>query len=214
MKPQIKVKTTVDKTALLRGLLEKLTEEDVYIGVPPEKNERPGSPIGNAALSYIHEYGSSANNIPARPHLFPIIRSKRNFVIKRLEKAWEKTLQGDRTATHNALEGIGAALRNAVRARFKSNNWRPLSKKAVAARLKKDAGPAASQMKIVAAKTRERGKEADWSKRRLDAELKAAGARFYPLLDTGTLRDAHDYVIKKRGGHGGVFGVLTADTGE
>jgi hypothetical protein len=223
MKALIKTKVTVDKTALLRQIMAQLTDEDVYIGVPPEKDARPGSPVGNAFLSYVHEYGSARQNIPARPHLMPVIRSKRGFVIKRLEKAWEKTLQGDRGAVRKALEGIGAAVRNAVRSRFMRNNWRPLSKGGQKERMRKlhrryAASGEEKQVILLARKARKALRAADKEKGARQAQLtnpfqaeallKRYGFKFYPLVDTGTLRDAHDYVIKKRVGGG--FGVLTS----
>jgi len=44
---------------------------DVLVGIPSEEDARSDSPIGNAAIGYIQEKGSSKQGIPARPFLEP-----------------------------------------------------------------------------------------------------------------------------------------------
>ena len=225
MKPVVKITQTVDKTAMLRELMARLTDQDVYIGVPPEKDSRPDLPIGNAQLSYIHEHGSPRQNIPARPHLFPVIRSMRAFVIKKLERAWLLTLQGDQGAVQKALEAIGIVGRNLVRRRFLRNSWRPLSLRGQKERMNElirdsetDSGMPKREL-LLMRRTRKKMGATDVvrgvQQRRytnpamLEKMIQRHGFKFYPLHDTGRLMEAHDYVIRKREGKAGVFGVLT-----
>lgn len=44
---------------------------NVLVGIPSEDNARSDSPIGNAAIGYINEFGSPAQGIPPRPFLAP-----------------------------------------------------------------------------------------------------------------------------------------------
>lgn len=65
-KPYIKV--TKDDTQDILNNIKKLAETKVMVGIPQAENTRENSgPIGNAALLFINNYGSPANNIPARP---------------------------------------------------------------------------------------------------------------------------------------------------
>jgi hypothetical protein len=212
MKPVVKVTTKLDKTDVLRKLLLNLTQEDVYIGVPPEKDARPGSDVGNAYLSYMHEHGfinDDGDVVPPRPHLIPSITAMRGNVIKKLERAWIKTLQGDLGATHVALEGIGAMVANRVRVSF--YKWRKLSLAAVAARLEKQPNMSFASMRRAEQALWAISKARRWNRKKHHEAMLIGKARFQPLVDTGTLRDAHDYVIRTRKGAGGVFGVLTGD---
>jgi hypothetical protein len=75
--------------------IRRLTSKRLYIGIPQEKNSRPGEPIGNAALAYIHNFGSPARNIPARPHAIPGIKAALPEMTKYLEQAARAALAGD-----------------------------------------------------------------------------------------------------------------------
>lgn len=66
--------TIIVKTNLIDALNKKmasLIHKDVYVGIPGDAKKRDDGQITNAQLGYIHEKGSPANNIPARPFLIP-----------------------------------------------------------------------------------------------------------------------------------------------
>ena len=71
------VKITIDKVEDVLRAVKTLTRQQILVGVPSENAERqddPGakpSPINNAQLAYVQEFGSPAQNIPARPFLIP-----------------------------------------------------------------------------------------------------------------------------------------------
>jgi hypothetical protein len=74
------------KSDYLAKALNALGSKELVIGIPAEKNERSGdSPIGNAAIGYIHEFGSAAQNIPARPHLREGILDQKEVIKGHLE---------------------------------------------------------------------------------------------------------------------------------
>jgi hypothetical protein len=77
-----------DRVAALTQALEMLTHRAVFVGIPAEFAQRDDdSPINNAAIGYINEYGSPASNIPPRPHLIPGVRAYMPRATERFKKA-------------------------------------------------------------------------------------------------------------------------------
>src|SRR4051812_14059805 len=63
---------TVDNTKKVLQALDILTNTTVLVGVPDDRGGRKeAGPINNAALAYIHDKGSPAAGIPARPFMEP-----------------------------------------------------------------------------------------------------------------------------------------------
>jgi len=87
------IKTTVkgaDKAAAaLRKAIEGfVTEKAVTIGIHEDETARndPDSGITNASLGAVHEFGSDAVNIPARPWLYPGVASGNVEYLKIIEQ--------------------------------------------------------------------------------------------------------------------------------
>jgi hypothetical protein len=78
------VKKIVDRAEELIKAVNELTTSDVLVGIPKKNNARRDSPIGNAALARIHEFGSPAQNIPARPFLYPGVKRIRKQAVAML----------------------------------------------------------------------------------------------------------------------------------
>jgi len=92
--------------ALLAGL--KNLHSDVLVGVPNDTTGRKTVPgekqaMNNATLAYIHDNGSPAANIPARPFMKPGVEEVHERIVKTLEK-------GAQAALHNNPEGVERAL--------------------------------------------------------------------------------------------------------
>ena len=68
------VKVKKDMRNLLKEL-DALAQKRVLVGVPEDADSRGEegykTPIGNAALAYIHDNGSPRQGIPARPFMQP-----------------------------------------------------------------------------------------------------------------------------------------------
>lgn len=62
------------------------SQRRILVGVP-EDSTRRDSPVSNALIAYVHEFGSPANNIPARPFLVPSITAKKEDFAKLLAGA-------------------------------------------------------------------------------------------------------------------------------
>jgi hypothetical protein len=89
------VKVTSDRIDAIISAVAALTKQQVVVGIPAESNERDpedGASIGNADLLAIHEFGSPAANIPARPTLIPGVKAYQPRAIKRLKKAAESAI--------------------------------------------------------------------------------------------------------------------------
>src|ERR1019366_6299725 len=108
------VKVTVDKTDDMMRAVKLLTTRRVLIGIPDvnaarEPSADDPSPINNAALGYIHEFGSPINNIPARPFLVPGVASIKDQAIARLKKAAQAALDPNGAASATGYGAVSAA---------------------------------------------------------------------------------------------------------
>lgn len=184
MKPTVKVTETYDNTAAIRRAVRKLTEQDVFIGIPEDKAAREAAGdtgISNAYLAYIHEHGVPEKNIPARPALVPGIQDIQTEAAEILEATAKKALDGNEAAVETGLNKIGILGQNAVRARFVNNDWAPLADKTLDRRKKvsETVNKKGETVKKMGKSRRERG-------------------AINPLIDTSELRKKYSYVIRKK----------------
>lgn len=130
----------------LRQALSALKEYDLLVGVPADagrkagddgKTARDDAPINNAVLAYIHNNGSPAQNIPARPTLEPGIRDAREKIVNNMEYGAKGALDGRKIAVLDSLTAAGIEAQSAVRARIRSNTPPPLKPKTIAARIRR-----------------------------------------------------------------------------
>jgi hypothetical protein len=126
-----RVTVTKDSVSAVVGALNWLTGRQVLIGIPEAKTERddgePGQPVTNAALLYIHEHGSPAANIPARPTLVPGVEKAEEDALVPLRAAAEAALATDRKKAERFLNQAGVIGMNSARAEINSNVPPPLS---------------------------------------------------------------------------------------
>lgn len=185
MNPQIEVKENLLKLDGIKKAVTKLTDKAVYIGVPAE-TANDGSPhaINNAELSYIHEYGAPARNIPARPHLVPGVERILPEAAKELEDAAKLALDGDAGAVDAAFERIGLAGQSSVRQMFADNDWPALNEKTLNYKpLLKD----------------QNGKPMlDKKGDKMRKPSRKEQGKINPLFVTGALQKSHTYVIRER----------------
>lgn len=180
MTPTISVKQMRDSSAAIKQALKVLETHRVLVGIPEDKSARKaedGAPIGNAALGYIEENGSPANNIPARPFLRPGIKSILADARELLRDSARQALHGNGGAAMTNFNKIGLLAVNAVRAIFVSNDWAPLAPATLEARSRKE----------------------NLGKRRKPGQTLPPPRRSNPLIVTGQLRKALTYVVRGRG---------------
>lgn len=186
----------VDNLAALKQDLADLTRVEVLVGFPEDTSEREdpdGNPveITNAALGYIHDNGEPDLNIPARPFMIPGIEAARDRIIKQLLNCAKRVLApsnnkgGVSINVEQGMQAVGLIAQAALRKKINEGIPPPLSE----------------------ATLRERANRGGKSKGRQGAlwELawRAAGAPAStelakPLIDTGQLRNAINYVIRDR----------------
>ncbi len=109
---------TKDSVAEVIAAVSGLVLKQVLIGVPESNAHRDDGQISNAALAYIHEFGSPSQNVPARPFLRPGVKKATTEAIPQLEKAVRAALDGEKSKVSRALnngERWRAEVRAAVR---------------------------------------------------------------------------------------------------
>lgn len=116
MKKMPTLTITEDNTDLLKDSLSFLQDKQVLVGVPEQEGEREaGDSINNAALLAINEFGSPANNIPARMPLRTGIRNAQDRIAEEFKKAAQKTLSQGRQALETYFERAGIIASQAVK---------------------------------------------------------------------------------------------------
>lgn len=126
-----------DNTALLRKQLAALVDKEVLVGVPDTTAGRTSAkgtsePINNAALAYIHNMGSPAMNIPARPTLEPGIEDRKEQISSIMGATGKRVLAGG--TVDAGFEAVGLTAVAGVKNRITSNTPPPLAPSTLAAR--------------------------------------------------------------------------------
>ena len=134
LKGRAGLRVTKDKTKDVKDAMHHLTLKKVMVGIPAQKASRPGTPINNAALGYIHEHGSPARNIPARPWLVPGTRQAQKDYLPHLKKAAELAMSGDKHSVDVELHSAGIVAVSGVKLYFNTANFVPLRPSTLAAR--------------------------------------------------------------------------------
>lgn len=169
--------------AVVRGLAS-LVKEQVLVGVPDSTTERgdddEAGPMNNATLGYIHEHGSPAANIPARPHLIPGIENAQNKIADRFKKAGQFAMDGKKDKVHAELEKAGLVAQNSVKSMITDGDLEPLAESTLRARARRGRKGAIAELESRAA-----GNAPDNSNAR-------------PLLDTGQYRNSITFVVRNK----------------
>lgn len=179
----------VDRMADMLKAVSVLTGTQIVVGVPKERNERPGESIGNAALAYIHDHGAPEAHIPARPFMEPGMKAVQQQVSDLLQKAGEKAFQGaSEDVILRILHQVGMVAAQSIKNHISQGIPPPLAPSTVQGRI-----------------NRLKGKK---RRKTLHASLEAgtpasiqggAEGLFLPLVVTGSMRNAITYVLRKVG---------------
>jgi len=126
-----------DSAQSILDALKTLANKDVLVGIPESKDERDDGDIGNAAIGYINENGSPAQNIPPRPHLKPGVRSVEQDFMPHLKSAARKALEGDAEGAVTSLDRAGTVAANGVKRYITITGFTPLADATIANRLRR-----------------------------------------------------------------------------
>lgn len=173
-----------DKLADVVKGLAALTKDRVLVGIPESntdrKDEDEHGPMNNATLGYIHEFGSPAANIPARPHLIPGVEDAQDKIAARLKKAGQFAMDGKKDKVRGELEKAGMIARDSVKSMITDGDLEPLTESTLRARARRGRKGAIAELASRAA-----GNAPDNTNAR-------------PLVDTGQYRNSITYVVRKK----------------
>ena len=176
----------VDNLADMLKAVDTLTKKRLYVGVPdsaatrpPDPDDDKGEPINNAQLAYIHNFGSPAANIPARPFMTLGMNDATPIIKQRMQRLGQIALLGKSEDVEKGLNALGLTVAATVQERLRKGPWVPLSPKTVIARMR-------ARVSV-----------------RKKLEAGTAGFLFLkymtPLIDTSKLIKAITYVIRDDG---------------
>lgn len=178
------VTVTRDDLERVAAAIAELARVRVMVGVPATEALRrpvPGAkqrqPPNNALLAYVHENGAPTRRIPPRPFLRPAIHEGRAELARLLGIAGRFALQGRLDAMERQFHRVGGIARDMVRLRITTGPFVPLAPRTIEARRRRSAGSRYRRRAQTAADTT-------------------------PLIDTGQLRNAINYVIRRVVGEG------------
>ena len=164
-----------------------LAEKEVLVGFPEDTSARTDaetkSPVDitNAALGYIHDNGAPEQNIPARPFMVPGILEARETLTRQLTSiARDVLLRRGVGAVDEGFERVGLRAQFALRKKINEGIPPPLSEWTLRDRAR-------------------RGRVgAMWELAWREAGAPATTELAKPLIDTGQLRNAINYVVRLR----------------
>lgn len=161
---------------LLEDLLN-LAKKQVLVGVPESTDAREDSPIGNAALAYIHDQGSPLANIPQREFMRPGIRNAQERINKELFQVAKAYLDDDEAKIDLHLHKAGLIAVSSIKSVInEGEGFAPLKRGTTLARL------------------RQRKAAKKWEKEKREATMET----MHPLVNTGELRNSIVYSIEEK----------------
>lgn len=134
-----RVLKVADNLPALGRSLANLTDQQVLAGVPAEKTQRDVEDrvipeITNAALAYIHNFGSPTQNIPPREFMYSGIANVKDEVTVHMSRAAQAALTGDKTLVDRHLHAAGLTAQNGIRRKITTGPFAPLAASTLAAR--------------------------------------------------------------------------------
>lgn len=176
------VQTTIDRVGAVLAGISAFADRQILVGIPASRGARRQGQITNAALGYIHEHGSPARKIPARPFLVPTVKALRTTVAEMLGLAGKFALAGESQASERVMHGLGLLAVNAIRNRIDAGIPPPLADSTLRGRIR--------------ARTSIAGAVAELARRAKGAPAGVDLAK--PLIATAQLRNSITYVIRSR----------------
>jgi hypothetical protein len=186
------VEKIVDRVNEFLERVHELTGTDVLVGVPESKNHRKDGPVTNSQIARIHEFGSPAQNIPARPFLRPGLKAVREKAVEMLKEGAKQALEG-KGNMEATMTKVGILARNSVINAITdpAPPFAPLKPATIRARLRRTA---AGRRKIKQLRAKGQSLESWASQTSDDGTM-----NIRPLLDTLQLRAAISFVLVKEG---------------
>lgn len=110
------VKVTSDFTKQFNEIIKKFKKDTVLVGIPEDTSERKNHDgINNATLLAINNFGSPANNIPARPVMEIGIRNAQEPIAAEFAKAAKEVLTKGPAAVDLYFNRAGMIAANSIK---------------------------------------------------------------------------------------------------
>lgn len=190
----IKVK---DRSADLSMALAELTGTRVLVGFPADGDDKQGAgaigpnerqpeegestALNNATIGYLMNTGMPEKNVPAREFMATGILAGQKRMDSLMQQTGKKALSGDTDAVERGYISIGLVAQSSIKNTINAGIPPPLADSTLRARLR-----------------RHKGRKGE----RKELEARAAGAapgleNVKPLVDTGQLRNAVSFVLRR-----------------
>lgn len=164
----------IDRTRAVADQIAELVGTRVLVGFPEGGRARAGKgQMNNATLAYIHDRGSPAANIPARPFMEPGVQRVSKTITEWMARGAREALSGKPTLGAY-MTGAGLSAESGIKGCIAAGIPPPLKASTVARRRKRSADSAYRRKASTAAHTT-------------------------PLIDTGQLLRAVTHVIDRGG---------------
>lgn len=180
---------TKDSVSEVIGAINELVGKQVLVGYPDDGAEREG-PVNNATIAYAMEYGLPAQNVPARPTLIPGVNDALSRATESLQQAAESALNGDASKSDQFLDEAGIVAQNAVMLKINSNVPPPLKPSTIRAR---------KYARGTQSRRASEDKYASLIKQGYTPGAAQSAAGIRTLINTGQMRGAVRYVVRKKG---------------
>lgn len=187
----------IDNVRQMLEEVDALTKLEVLVGVPAQNSTRDDTKMTNAAIAYVHEFGSPVHNIPARPFLRPGVKNAKEDIRKKMLQGAKEALAGKPDAAQKTLNAVGMIGRNSVVRAITNPSpaFVPLKYATIRARLRRRGGAGRRKLqkfdKLKAA--------AGWTRAEAAEAMRIWGTdegNIRPLLDSLRLRNSITYVIR------------------
>lgn len=114
MKPTLKV--TEDFTKDFNAIIEKFQRDDVLVGIPEvDSTRKEDTQVTNASILALNEFGSPANNIPARPVMAIGIIKAQDEIADQFKQAAQNVLSKGLSALSIYYNRIGLIASNSIK---------------------------------------------------------------------------------------------------
>jgi hypothetical protein len=173
--------------------IETLVSKAVYVGVPAKNAPRGDGKINNAALAYIHNFGSERGDgkkgVPARPFMLPGIEESKQRIVTRLKVTAEASIRGETGTIDANFQALGAEVAENIKKVIQRGIPPPITAAAIRSRLRDRRGQTLSPSEELYL---QRVHTPNVSP--LDLMSLAT-----PLINTAALLNSIAYVIKEKG---------------
>lgn len=172
-----------DGVDALVAQVDELLATRVLVGFASGGPARPGE-ASNALLGYVHDNGSPARNIPQRQFLLPGVEKARPYIQKFMKSAADLALKGEPEKALIELRKAGQFAVSGVQQKLVDGPFQPLAASTLQARLR--------------AHPNRKGEKIALEAMRAGKPIPPGAVK--PLIDTGAMRQAVTFVLRRRGG--------------